>query len=231
MFNSISFSVQQNDITKKIFKVFSNSNGVLFLSLHYFKSEEYHCGNACYPPGVASIQLSPIIEGKKSPIPVKASFHEDGQVHFKPINPQQINAEKFYKFAGVKSTPFDRIVAQHIFTIEFVGLERFNDIKQKEKDEFYGIFNVPNDSKRFKFLGYLGKSEKDILDLVDGAKVFTINRKGTPSQIFFGLVMIPFPESLDKSSPEKAMFYFLCGFNPEALNHNSSATLLYLYSK
>jgi len=233
MFDTLSFSVQQNDITKKIFKVFSNSNGDLFLSLHYFQSEEFHCGNAYYPSGVGTIQLNPIIEGKKSPIPIpiKFTYHEDGQVHFKPINPKKIEVGKFYKFSEVKCTPFREIKAQHIFTLEFEGLQKFKDFKPKDKSEFYGIIKAPNDAKRFKFLGYLGKSEKDVLNLVDQSKTFIINRKGIPSKLCFGLMFVPFTESLNKSSPDNSMFYFLAGFHLEALDHNNSETFLYLYAK
>jgi hypothetical protein len=231
MYTSISFSVKQKNISKKIFKVFSNKSGDLFISLHYFKAEEYNCGHAVFSPGVATIQLNPIIEGKKSPIPIKYSYHQDGQVQFKPIDSTAINVKMFYKFAEVKCTPFNDIIAQHIFTVEFEGLNKFSDFKTKDKDEIYGIFEVPGDAIRFKMLGYLGKTDEDILNLVPDAKTFSIDRKGIPSRLFLGIHFIPYQESLDESKLNKPMFYFLCGFKPEDLNHNNSSSLLYLFAK
>ena len=176
--------------------------------MHYFKAEDYHCGTAHYPSGVSSIQLNPIIEGKKSPIPIKFSYHEDGQVHFKPIDPKQIQVENFHKFAEVKCTPFSEIQAQHIFTIELERLDRYEELKFKDKREFYGGFKAPDDAKRFKFLGYLGKSEEDILRLVKDAKIFTIPRNVPPLNLYLGLTFTPFKESLDVNSTNKSLFYF-----------------------
>ena len=171
-----------------------------------------------------------VLEGKQCPIPVKFSYHQDGQIHFKPINPSKINMLLNHKIVEVQGTPFALLKGDHIFTIDVGGLDNFEDFKPTKQSELYRGFVVPSDAKRFKFVGYGGLSDRDIKGKFRACKIIKIERPSLPDPLAIGLHFRPFTEILDKENDAHCLLV-LAGFRSEDFNIDRECKLLYLWAK
>ncbi len=230
MARKVNFLLKQSYVQKRIFKFFVDKKGDLFVSFPYFTSKQYYCGIGCIPSGTTEYNFNPVFEGNESRIPVKLSYHHDGQVHFKPIDPSSDNLPVWFKNAEIRCTPFRDLKAQHIITVEVEGLRSFEDFTPTKPTELYRGFNVPIDAKRFKFVFYAGLSPDDINGRFKHCKFINIERPSSPNPLVLGLYFTTFPESLQKQSPEPSLLC-LTGFSMEQVALKRDLYFLYLMAK
>jgi hypothetical protein len=230
MARKVNFLIKQGEVQKRIFKLFVDKKGDLFVSLPYFSSTQYYCGVGCIPAGTTQYNFNPVLEGNESRIPVKLSYHHDGQVHFKPISPLDDDLPLSFKNTQAKCTPFLDLKAQHIITIEVEGLHRFEDFTPTKRSEVYRGFNVPLDAKRFKFVFYAGLSPEDTNDRFKHCKFIDIERQSSPNPLVLGLYFTPFPEPLDKQNPQPSLLC-MAGFSAEEVTLKRDLHFLYVMAK
>jgi hypothetical protein len=226
----INFLLRQAGVEKRVFKFFTDKSGDLFVSFPYFRATSYHAGVGHLAPGSTTRQLNPVIEGNESPIPLKLSYHRDGQVHFKPLRPQALSLPPHFKNAEVKATPLDRLRTQHIMTVEVEGLERYEDFVPTKPSEWYRGFEAPPDAKRFKFVFYAGLSQGDMSGRFKACSFFDIERPGGHGPLTVGLYFRPFPEAMD-GEHEPSHLICLAGFRREHMDPNHEARFVYLFGK
>lgn len=206
----INFMVQQGERWKRVFKLFTDKRGDLFLSFPYFRAESYHVGIGTLPAGASTRTLNFVAEGRVSRIPLKLSYHSDGQFHFKPISPRVESLPVHYKNAEAKTTPFDLLRAQHILTIEARGLERFEDCAPTKPSELYRTFSVPLDARRFEFVFYAGLSDADLSGRFKACKFFQIQRPLPNPPMTIGVYLRMTPAVSGETTD--ALFMCLGGF-------------------
>lgn len=227
----INFILKQGNKCKKLFKIsFVKKEVALFISFPYFNSTSFHCGTAIIPPGTKQITFDAVLEGDYTKVPLKMSYHEDGGIHFKPTNIQKLDIPLSYKIAEIKGTPFKLLKGEHIITIQFEGLDNFDDFKPIKKSEHYLICNVPEDAKSFKFVGYAGFSEEEIKGKY-GSKDFIkieIKRQALPIPLLVGIYLLPSPVTISESGGEPFLLS-LVGFEDKDLQ--SEMKFLYMYAK
>jgi len=231
---AINFIIKQGNTCKKTFKIsFVKKQGDLYISFPYFHSTLFYCGTAVIPSETKQITFNPTLEGKFSQIPVKMSYHEDGQIHFKHTNIQNLDIPLFSKLAEIKGTPFNLLKGEHIFTIQFEGLENFDDFKPKyKKREHYLVCNVPTDAKSFKFTGYAGFSEEEIKHKYGNSSYckIEIKRPTLPVPLLVGIYFLPSPKIISKKE-DGPFLLSLIGFKDEDNNYNSDLKSIYMYAK
>jgi len=231
-FTKINFLIRRKSIEKRIFKLFTNKKGDIFISFPYCDANKFYAGLAKLPANKKEMQLNPIIEGNACEIPVKFSYHQDGQIHFKPEKSSRMKNSLPYKLAQVTGTPFVCLCGDHFFTLEVEGLEFFKDFIPKKKDEIYMGFQVPDDSKRYKFVFYGGLNGEQIKGKFKGCKILNINRDSDPSLLKVGVYFTPFRDSMDMNEDgNKLMLYALAGMKANKANINEDLYFLYLYAK
>jgi hypothetical protein len=226
----INFLIKQGPVEKRVFKLFTDNRGDLFISFPYFRSTQFHAGLGYFPLGSTKRQLNPIIEGTQSPIPLKLSYHQDGQIHFKPISPSQLDLSPGYKNAELKATPFTELRSQHILTVEIEGLEKYQDFVPSKVSELYRGFVVGPDAKRFKFVFYGGMTKADMKGTFQSCKFFEISRPSPPNPFVVGLSFKPFRNSLHKTDPKPSLIC-LAGFSREDTDISREAHYLYLMAR
>jgi hypothetical protein len=229
MATKVNFLIKQGDVKKRIFKLFVDK-GDIFVSFPYFNSTHYYCGVGCIPAGMTEYNLNPVHEGNESIIPVKLSYHCDGQVHFKPIKSSIKNLPPSFKNAELKCNSFVKLKAQHIITVEVENLSQYEDFIPTKPSELYRGFNVPLNAKRFKFVFYAGLSEDDMKGKFKHCKFIEIDRPSAPNPFIIGLYFTSFPESLDKSNPHPLLLC-LAGFAEGMVSKDSDSRFLYLMAK
>ena len=230
MTQKINFLIKQDKIQKRIFKFFVNKKGDIFISFPYFNSTQYYCGIGCIPAGTRQHNFNPVFEGTRSRIPVKLSYHHDGQIHFKPISPLINNLRLSFKNAQIKCTPFLNLRAQHIITIEVEGLSRFKDFIPTKPSEIYRGFDVPPNAKRFKFVFYAGLSQNDVEDRFKYCKSIKIERTSLLNPLILGLCFTHSPESLDKQNPKPSLLC-MAGFSANEIAQKHDLHFLYVNAK
>jgi hypothetical protein len=230
MARKVNFLVKQGEVQKRIFKLFVDKKGDLFVSFPYFSSTQYYCGIGCIPAGTAQYNFNPLHEGTESRIPVKLSYHHDGHVHFKPIDRSTNNLPLSFKNAQIKCTPFLELKAQHIITVEVEGLSRFEDFTPTKPSELYRGFNVPLGARRFKFVFYAGLPGDNTKGGFKHCKFINIERPSSPNPLVLGLCFTPFPEPLDKQNPQPSLLC-LTGFSAEEVALGHDLHFLYVMAK
>lgn len=227
----INFILKQGNKCKKLFKIsFVKNEVALFISFPYFNSTSFHCGTAIIPHGTNQITFDAVLEGDYTKVPLKMSYHEDGGIHFKQTDIQKLDIPLSYKIAKIKGTPFKSLKGEHIFTIQFEGLDNFDDFKPRKKSEHYLICNVPDDAKSFKFVGYAGFSEEEIKGKYGSRDciIIEIKRQTFPISLLLGIYLLPSPATI--SEKEDGPFLLsLVGFEDKDLQ--SKIEFLYMYAK
>jgi hypothetical protein len=86
--------------------------------------------------------------------PLKMSFHESGQQHFKAQSPE---VEARLPLVSIQGTPIAEMRGEHRFTIEIEGLDSFREARTRELVDPSLIIYSPNDEVvRFRIVGYVG---------------------------------------------------------------------------
>ena len=118
---SLTFVVKRGTKEKKIFKWMFEPNDVNFyMAFPYFQSRAYHCGTVEIPEKPTKDEVFDAVEhSKASKIPVKFSYHKDGNVHFKPANLSADATNKWKKLAELKASSITELEGGHLFTIRF----------------------------------------------------------------------------------------------------------------
>ena len=227
----INFILKQGNKCKKLFKIsFVKNEVALFISFPYFNSTSFHCGTAIIPSGTKQITFDAVLEGDYTKVPLKMSYHEDGGIHFKQTDIQKLDIPPFYKNAKIKGTPIKLLKGEHIFTIQFEGLDNFDDFKPRKKSEHYLICNVPDDAKSFKFVGYAGFSEEEIKGKYGNRDciIIEIKRQTLPIPLLIGIYLLPSPLTISENEGEPFLLS-LVGFEDKDLQ--SAIEFLYMYAK
>lgn len=227
----INFIINQGNKCKKLFKIsFVKNEVALFILFPYFNSTSFHCGTAIIPSGTKQISFDAVLEGDCTKVPLKISYHEDGGIHFKQTDIQKSDLPPIYKNAQIKGTPFKLLKGDHIFTIQFEGLDNFDDFKPRKKSEHYLICNVPDDAKSFKFVGFAGFSEEEIKGKYGSRDCFIIKMKRPtlPIPLLIGIYFLQSPAIISENDSEPFLLS-LVGFEEKDLQ--SAIEFLYMYAK
>jgi hypothetical protein len=230
MARKVNFLIKQGDVKKRIFKLFADKKGDLFVSFPYFSSTHFYCGVGCFPAGTIQREFNPVIEGTESRIPLKLSYHHDGQMHFKPINPLRRDLPLSFKNAQLRCTPFLNLNAQHMITVEVEGLDKFEDFIPTKPSELYVGFNVALDAHRFKFVVYGSLSAEDIKGRFKHCKFLKVKRPRPPNPLVLGLYFAPSREPADKGDGQPSLLC-LAGFPEEEVSPDRDRHFLYLMAK
>lgn len=162
---SITFIVKLGAIEKKIFKWFFKANDIdFYISFPYFKSETYHCGIVEMSEKPSSEDFDAVKNGRASKVPVKFSYHQDGQVHFKPSNLPHNSINPWEKLAELKAKPLTELEGGHIFDITFEGLSKFENVKKHKNrnGERECILEVPQDIINFKIQAFAASTQEGV---------------------------------------------------------------------
>ena len=160
--DSVTFVVKQGIIKKKIFNLFFLKNRAdIYIAFPYAKVTSYRCGVMSAPKGTTKT-INTDENTNASIIPVKFSYHESGQVHFKPQNPTS-EIDPSVKLAEIITTPIRLFNGKHLFTIQVEGFKYFDDLSEKdERKKANVIIDMPENSEHLKVVGYAGYSDRQI---------------------------------------------------------------------
>lgn len=234
---SITFIVQQGSQEKKIFKwLFTPDNIDFYISFPYYQTKEYYCGTIEIPklPNKDEV-FDAVKHGVASNIPVKFSYHKDGNIHFKPTNYPSDAKNKGYKLAAIKVDPLDQANGIHLFTIRFEGLSKFKDLKKHRtaNGEVETILPVPEDIINFEIQAFAGPSQTSVEGHIKKGSIpwFQLNGNTTEGKpIFIGVYSILSRKShiIDEN---KNGLHVLVGFDRSKLNGTGRIKSLYLFAR
>lgn len=234
---SITFIVRRGSEEKKIFKwLFTPNNIDFYISFPYYKTEEYHCGTVEIPQTPNKDEIFDAVKhAQASKIPVKFSYHKDGNIHFKPTNYSADAKDKGNKLASLKVDPLDKANGSHLFTIRFEGLSKFEDVRKHKNanGEIETILPIPEDIINFEIQAFAGPTQKSIGGHIkkDSTPWFQLNGETTEGKsIFIGVYCILSRKShiLDKN---KNGLHVLGGFDQSCLNKTGRIKSLYLFAR
>lgn len=233
---SLTFVVERNGKTRKIFKwLFTPNNIDFFIAFPYFKSSAYYCGSVEIPeePSMKGI-YNAVKNGTPSPEPVKFSYHQDGNIHFKKSN-FKVGSNKAEKLAQLKASPITDLEGGHLFTIFFEGLDKFDELKKHSKgdgDEEC-LLRVPDDIVNFEILAYAGSTQKSLEGLVKKGSIpwFELKGKSTDGNpIYVGVYAILSRKSHIVDDNKNGLFV-LVGFDRSNLRETGMLKSLYLFAR
>ncbi len=160
--DSVTFVVKQGILKKKIFKLFFlKDRADIYIAFPYAEVTSYRCGVMSAPKGTTRT-INTDENTNASVIPVKFSYHESGQVHFKPQNPTS-EIDPSLKLAEIRTTPIQLLKGNHLFTIQVEGFKHFEDLSEKdERKKANVIIDTPEKSEHLKVVGYAGYSDREI---------------------------------------------------------------------
>ncbi len=233
---SLTFIVKRGSEEKKIFKwLFTPNNIDFYISFPYFKTTEYRCGTVEIPVSPSKDEIFDTINGVASEIPVKFSYHKDGNVHFKPTNYTSDTKNKGYKLASIKVDPLDQTNGSHLFTIRFEGLSKFDDLKKHINSNGYRetILTIPEDIINFEIQAFAGPSQESIDGHIkkDTTPWFQLSGKTTEGKpIFIGVYAIISRKShiIDDN---KNGLHVLVGFDRSKIKQTGRVKSLYLLAR
>ncbi|MDQ5951070.1 MAG: hypothetical protein QG639_347 [Patescibacteria group bacterium] len=234
---SITFVVQRDNKEKKIFKWLFSPNSIdFYISFPYYTCSEYHCGVVEIPQSPKKDNIFNAVEnGVASKVPVKFSFHKDGNIHFKPTSYQVDDTNKGYKLAALKVKPIDQLNGSHIFTIRFEGLDKFADLKKHKNRNGNQevLLPVPDDIINFEIQAFAGPNKKSIDGHIKKGSIpwFQIsgqNHLGEP--VFIGIYAILSRKSHILDENKNGLTVFV-GFDDSELKKTDSLKSLYLFAR
>ena len=234
---SITFIVQRGVEEKKIFKwLFKPGSVDFYISFPYYHCEKYHCGTVEIPQKpIKDGVFDAVKHGIASKVPVKFSYHKDGNVHFKPTSYDSGVKNKGYKLAAIKVDPIDQLEGSHIFTIRFEGLTKFKDLKKhksKNGDQEV-LLQVPKDIVNFEIMAFAGHNQESLDGQIKKGSVpwFQVSGK-TPEgkAVFIGVYAILSRKShiIDQN---KNGLNVLVGFDNSKVNETGNIKSLYLFAR
>lgn len=234
---SLTFIVQQGNKEKKIFKwLFTPKNIDFYISFPYYHCDEYYCGIVDIPQTPKKDNIfNAVKHGVASKVPVKFSYHKDGNIHFKPTKYDDNEKNKGYKLATIKADPIDELDGNHIFTIRFEGLTKFDElVKHKCKNgEQEVLLPVPEDIINFEIQAFVGQSQKSIDGKIkkDSIPWFQISGNTTEGKaIFIGVYAILSRKSHIIDQNKNGLSVFV-GFDRSKLSETKKTKSLYLFAR
>jgi len=231
-FRKANFIINKAGIGRKIFKVILDNKGDLYLTFTYCKTDKYFSGYATIKAGELELVFNPTIEGNASEIPLKLSYHQDGQMHFKTIDNTKIEMPKSYKLAEMSTTQFENLIGEHFLTIEVEGLDHFETFKLKKKNEYNRVFEVDNKSVRYKFIFAGNVDPKETIKKHSPVDIIEIARDSEPNPLFIAVQLQVFNDSIKKNAKdEDLMFHVICGFRKEDNVPEKDMKFLYLHAE
>ncbi len=234
---SITFIVQSREKEKKIFKwLFAPNNIDFYVSFPYYRCENYHCGIVEIPETpLKSESFNAVENGTASKVPVKFSYHKDGNIHFKPTSYGSGVKSKGYKLAALKVDPLDQADGHKLFVIRFEGFSKFEDLKKhRSKDgELEVSLPVPEDIINFEVQAFAGPSQESVEGKIKEGSIpwFQLNGFTTEGRsIFVGVYAILSRKShiLDQN---KNGLHVLVGFDSSKLGQTGKIKSLYLFAR
>ena len=235
---SVTFVVKREGEKKKIFKwFFKPGNLDFYVSFPYFQSENYHCGIVETPDFPQKGTFNPVENGTASTIPLKFSYHRDGNIHFKPTNYNIDTENKAYKLASLKAAPITEREGEHLFTILFEGLAKFEDYpqstKRKREGELEVVLEVPKDIINFEIRGYASSTPKGLdgkikKDVPPWFQFEAISPEGL--QVYMGIYAIISRKSHIVDSNKNGLVS-LVGFDRSQVKETGNVKSLYLFAR
>lgn len=162
---SVTFVVKRGSEQKKIFKWFFKPNNIdFYISFPYYNCKSYHCGVFEKSDASPNGTFNAVKNGNASHVPLKFSYHRDGNIHFKPTSYASDTDNKAYKLASLKVLPITQREGEHVFTILFEGLSRFEDYKKslRRKGELEVLLPIPDDIINFEIRGYTSSTSEGL---------------------------------------------------------------------
>lgn len=232
---SVTFVVKRGTEQKKIFKwLFKPNNIDFYMSFPYYHCEEYHCGIFEKDETLKNGTFNAVKNGIASKVPVKFSYHKDGNIHFKLTNYSESD-NKAYKLVSLKVNPITRRGGEHIFTILFEGLDKFNDYSKtsKRKGELEVLLPIPEDVINFEIRGY-STSTPEGLDgkIKPGVPPwFQFEGKSTEGEpIYLGIYALLSRKSHIVDANKNGLVV-LAGFDRSEVKETGKTTSLYLFAR
>lgn len=162
---SVTFVVKRGSEQKKIFKWFFKSNNIdFYISFPYYSCQNYHCGVFEKPDNSQGGTFNAVENGTASHVPLKFSYHKDGNIHFKPTSYISNDENKAYKLASLKASPITQREGEQICTILFEGLSKFDNYEKltKRKGELEAVLPIPEDIIHFEIRGYTASTPEGL---------------------------------------------------------------------
>ncbi len=234
----INFCISQKGELRKIFKIiFQKNKPDFYIALPHFNASQYQIGKIIIPAGQQSLPPFNVSENKtaQTVVPVKFSYHIDGKVHFKPINPFEALVSFAHKYESIQATPIQDFSGEHFFTITFEGLEKF-DILNQEKNKssnFNVISQIPDNFQTFKITAYAGFSEESVKGKYGSLEpaIITLTRPQLKLQLYIAFYTLAGEKSIQNGSDIKPFIVVLAGFKKIHTNLLNDLSTLYLYAK
>jgi len=225
----ITFVVLRDKEQKKIFKwIFQKGKVDIIVAFPYYKCQEYHCGIVNVPSGKPGVKnFNAVKNGKSSEVPVKFSYHLDGNVHFKPNSKVD---DKSFKLATIKGIPLAKFNGHKLFQIYFEGLEKFEEYSEKQyKDgEEKAFLPVDSDIQHFELVAYAGPTEESVSGKIQKGMppVFLAKAEFEGRKLFVGFYVILSRRSRIVDDNKNSLTAFV-GFEET----NSGTRSLYLFAR
>ncbi|MFH2062288.1 MAG: hypothetical protein ABIJ43_04865 [Candidatus Beckwithbacteria bacterium] len=234
---AITFIVQRGGEEKKIFKWLFAPNSIdFYISFPYYHCKQYHCGTVEIPqPPTKNEVLNAVKQGVASTIPVKFSYHKDGNIHFKPTNVAHDAKNKNYKLSAIKVKPIDELDGERIFTIKFEGLDKFNSLKKhiSKGGNQEALLPVPEDIINFEIQAYAGPTQASIDGHIKKGEPAWFETKGkttTGKTVYIGIYAILSRRSHIEDDNKNGLVVFV-GFDRTKLKQTGKERGLYLFAR
>jgi hypothetical protein len=233
---SITFIVIRETEQKKIFKWFFKPNSSdFYISFPYYKCEKYHCGVMEIPKGQKGLdKFDAVSNAISSTVPVKFSYHKDGNVHFKPTEIANDILDKSYKLASIQAVPIAELNGDHIFTIQFEGLSKYENYGKpvSGKGHLEVKLPVPEDIVSYKILAYAGPNEKCLEGKIkeDVPPWFVLKALLEDRELYIGIYAILSRKSHIQDNNKNGLVA-LVGFDKEHLGITKDLKSLYLFAR
>ena len=234
----VNFCIFQNGEIKKIFKIlFQKNKPDFYIVFPYFLANEYQMGTMTIPKGIKTLPSFDVSKNRKanSKLPVKFSYHFDGNVHFKPINPIKALVSFAFKYDSISATPISDLAGDHIFSITFEGLEKFLTLDKTKKDgkTFNIISNALPDLKTFKITAYAGFSEGEVRGKYGNLNpaIITLKRPQLSKPFFIAIYSQAGKSSIQNGPDVNPFLVSMVGFRRSNLALDKDLSTLYLYTK
>lgn len=232
---SVTIALKSEKYYKKIFKIlFSKNDPDFYLSIPYFNSGEFYAGQFKLKPEDTTININTITSGKKTASKyLKISFHKDGQTHFKYSDNLRQNIDPRLKLCEIKTTPLKELKGIHVLTVQFEGIEMFDDCIENSSSKNIIITGKLNDKlKLTKFTVYIGQKEIEVLGKHGGSINplirFRLERKNLTKPLYIAIYQGEGESIQSKNESNNAYVLALTGFKK---NVDNSLEALYLYGK
>ncbi len=233
---SVIFVVKQGTKHKKIFKWFFKPDNIdFYISFPYYRCESYHCGVFEKSEVSRGGTFNAVDNGVASHVPLKFSYHRDGNIHFKPTSYKSDKDNKAYKLTSLKVLPITQREGEHVFTILFEGLSKFDDYKKptKRKGELEVILPIPYDIINFEIRGYTASTSEGLDGKIkEGVPPWFQFEGKTPEEkpIYLGIYALLSRKSHIIDANKNGLMV-LAGFDRSEINNTGKVKSLYLFAR